>query len=589
MIGPHQVVRVLGVVALVLSFIHPAIAQFETRGSLAVQVFPVSVAVGDFNHDGKLDLAVASVDSSRGFATDIQVLLGNGDGTFQPAVDYSVGMAPGSVAVADFNHDGNLDLVVTNALGDSVSVLLGNGDGTFQPAITFPTPPDPIFVAVGDFNGDGNIDVATVNLSDNTGRCDCVAIFLGNGDGTFQQPPIITTPSLIPSAIGIGRFTAGKSLDLAVAEEFGATSQMEILLGNGDGTFRHGAVYPLGPLSASIAVADFNGDHKADLAVAEGEGVGIGVFLGNGDGTFRPRVDYRTDFPYWIAAADLSGNGVQDLVVTNTNYPVSPPGFTVFTGNGDGTFEKGPYYPDGRENFFVTTGDFNGDHQTDIVVADYGSGAIITMLNTGVVAFSPTTPLVLPVQLINTTGPPDVVTLTNNGTTALSIRSIKVSGEFQVSSTCGTSVAPGANCAISVVFRPTSVGKHSGLVTVVDSASSKAQVIEVSGSGTIVKVLPGSLNFGSQKIGTKSKVQMVTITNEGSTTFYYNTVGIGGADTKDFSETDNCTGHFIPPGGVCETAVAFTPTKTGVRTGTLYIVPKGTTSPQPVTLTGTGT
>jgi hypothetical protein len=585
-IGPHQVVRVLGVVALVLSFIHPAIAQFETRGSLAVQVFPVSVAVGDFNHDGKLDLAVASVDSSTGFATDIQVLLGNGDGTFQPAVDYSVGTAPGSVAVADFNHDGNLDLVVTNALGDSVSVLLGDGDGTFQPAITFPTPPDPIFVAVGDFNGDGNIDVATVNLSDNTGRCDCVAIFLGNGDGTFQQPPIITTPLLFPSAIGIGRFTAGKSLDIAVAEEFGQTSQMEILLGNGDGTFRHGAVYPVGPSSASIAVADFNGDHKADLAVAEYEGVGIGIFLGNGDGTFKPRVDYETNSPYWVVAADLNGDNKEDLVVANL---VFPSGVTVFTGNGDGTFGKGTYYPDGQENRFVATGDFNGDHRTDIVVADYGSDTIITMLNTGVVAFSPTTPLVLPVQLINTTGPPDVVTLTNNGTTALSIRSIKVSGEFQVSSTCGTSVAPGANCAISVVFRPTSVGTHSGLVTVVDSASSKAQVIEVSGSGTIVKVLPGSLNFGSQKVGTKSKVQMVTITNEGSSTFYYNTVGIGGADTKDFSETDNCTGHFIPPGGVCEAAVAFTPTKTGVRTGTLYIVPKGTTSPQPVTLTGTGT
>lgn len=199
MIRPRRAAGIfLGFLALAVVSCRPAAAQFETRGSSAAQVFPFSIAVGDFNHDGKQDLAVASLNTSTGFATDVQVFLGNGDGTFQPAVDYAVGICPDSVAVADFNHDGNLDLVVTNSQSDSVSVLLGNGDGTFQPANTFSNPQGPIFVTVGDFNGDGNIDIATLNLSDNTGRCDCVAIFLGNGDGTFQQPPIITTPSLTP-------------------------------------------------------------------------------------------------------------------------------------------------------------------------------------------------------------------------------------------------------------------------------------------------------------------------------------------------------------------------------------------------------
>jgi hypothetical protein len=468
--------------AFAVVFCRPATAQFETRGAFAAQVFPFSIAVGDFNHDGKLDLAVASLNTSTGFATDIQVFLGNGDGTFRPAADYAVGTCPDSVAVADFNNDGNLDLVVTNSQSDTVSVLLGNGDGTFQSAITLSNPQDPIFVTVGDFNGDGNIDIATLNLSDNTGRCDCVAIFLGNGDGTFQQPPIITTPSLIPQAMGVGRFTASKTLDLAVAEEFGGTSQVEILLGNGNGTFKPGAAYPVGAEPRSVAVADFNGDHEADLAVAESEGIGIGVLLGNGDGTFGPRVDYKTDFPLWVSAADLNRNGTEDLVATNLNFPTS--GVTVFTGKGDGTFEKGMHYPDGTEDFFVTTGDFNGDRLLDIVVADYGTGSVITVLNTGVVDFSPNKPIAFKKQKHGTTSFPQTVTLTNTGKTELKIASMKASAQFGETSTCGASVAAGANCTISVTFSPKTQGAKSGTVTINDSASSKPQVIELSGTGT---------------------------------------------------------------------------------------------------------
>lgn len=164
---------------------------------------------------------------------------------------------------------------------------------------------------------------------------------------------------------------------------------MEILLGNGDGSFRQGATYPVGAGPTSVAVADFNGDHKSDLAVAESEGVGVGVFLGNGDGTFGPRVDYPAYGPVWVAAADLNRSGKVDIVGANIAFPS---GVTVLMGNGDGTFQSVAYYPDGEEDRFVAVGDFNGDRLTDIVVADYGSGSVIALLNTGVVDFSPTTP-----------------------------------------------------------------------------------------------------------------------------------------------------------------------------------------------------
>ena len=118
----------------------------------------------------------------------VSIMLGNGDGTFQPRTSYAVGRQPYSVALGDFNGDGKLDLAVANALDNSVSVLLGNGDGTFQTQTTYATGSGPYVVVANDFNGDGKLDLAVVNYSDNT-----VSILLGNGDGTFQPQMTFAT------------------------------------------------------------------------------------------------------------------------------------------------------------------------------------------------------------------------------------------------------------------------------------------------------------------------------------------------------------------------------------------------------------
>jgi hypothetical protein len=149
-------------------------------------------------------------------------------------------------------------------------------------------------------------------------------------------------------------------------------------------------------------------------------------------------------------------------------------------------------------------------------------------------------------------------------------------------------VAPGASCAISITFSPKSAGQYSGLITIVDSASSKPQVIELSGNGTVIGVSPTSLSFGSQKVGTKSAPQVVTAVNHGGTQMLFGGIDIGGKDRNDFSETDHCTGRFIPPWGGCQVSVTFAPTKTGLRSGTLFLAAEGTVSPQPVVLTGNG-
>jgi hypothetical protein len=149
-------------------------------------------------------------------------------------------------------------------------------------------------------------------------------------------------------------------------------------------------------------------------------------------------------------------------------------------------------------------------------------------------------------------------------------------------------VSAGAKCTISIVFQPTSAGAQTGLVTLRDSASSKPQFISLSGTATAIKAAPGSLTFGSQKVGTKSAPQTVTVTNEGGTAVRFSSLGVSGTDYKDFTETNNCTGHSIGPGASCQVQVTFAPTKAGSRDATLYIDPQGTTSPPFVDLSGTG-
>jgi hypothetical protein len=156
-------------------------------------------------------------------------------------------------------------------------------------------------------------------------------------------------------------------------------------------------------------------------------------------------------------------------------------------------------------------------------------------------------------------------------------------------STCKVSIAVGASCSISVVFKPKSAGHFTGLITIADSASTKPQFIELQGSATVLKLSPGSLNFGDQKVGTRSAPQAVTVTNEGSTAVQFGSVYVGGKNKKDFSEANSCTGSPLQPGASCQVAVTFDPTASGARSGDLYVLPKSTVSPVPVALSGTGT
>ncbi|PYK95903.1 MAG: hypothetical protein DME36_00245 [Verrucomicrobia bacterium] len=309
------------------AFPNPSPAQtvsFITRVDYAAGTNPSSVAVGDFNRDGVPDVAVANYGSNT-----VSVLLGNGDGTFQPALTLAADANPEFVAVSDFNRDGVPDLVVACSGSNSVSVFLGNGDGTFQPARNFAANGGQS-VAVGDFNGDGVQDLAVADYNlNNVPGSDTVSVLLGNGGGTFQPARTFATAGMNPVTVAVGDFNGDGRPDLAVTNSANTSSgavpgNVSVLLGNGDGTFQ-----PARTLAAnggqSVAVGDFNGDGVSDLAVAnfdfniQGPNT-VSVLLGNPDGTFQAPLSFGAGTnPDSVAVGDFNGDGLQDLAVANFN------------------------------------------------------------------------------------------------------------------------------------------------------------------------------------------------------------------------------------------------------------------------------
>ncbi len=468
------------VAALALS--HAAPAQFETRANFFVSsTDPESVLVGDFNGDGNPDLAVVGGEFDVGA---VEIWLGNGDGTFRVGQSYPVGFAPYGGAVASLRKNGVLDLVISDLGSDYVYVLLGSGDGTFQPAAAYPTAGEVDMLALGDFTGTDNLDIVTVEDTSTRGViCDCIQVLAGNGDGTFRGP-ISTQPvpwNTTGLTIAAGDFNDDGKLDIAVAGIF----QLDILFGNGDGTFKPEGYYKLIDSPGSIAVGYFtNNNRRLDMALS---GEAVDVMLGYGNGAFQTPVAYAASSPSWVIALDLNGDGKVDLAASDAGLlRLQPPGVTVFNGNGEGEFERGVFYPVGMDEGgqFIAAGDFNGDGKPDLVVVDAVYGYVTTLLNTGAVRFAPTTPLNFRYQAVGTTSPLQTVVLTNAGTNELRIHSMNVSNQFGMTTTCGTVVAPGVSCTISANFMPMKRGPQEGAITLIDSASLKPQVIEMFGTGT---------------------------------------------------------------------------------------------------------
>ena len=330
---------------------------------------PESAAVGDFNGDGKLDLALANY-----YGQTVSILLGDGKGNFTLASSPPAGIYADSVAVGDFNGDGKLDLAVANqcaagtcGLPSTVSILLGDGTGNFTPAPSPAVGYQPMSVAMGDLNGDGNLDLVVANRCGNDESCQSpgtVSILLGDGKGNFSLASSVATDGA-PWSVAVGDFNGDGKLDLAIANAAGDT--VSILLGDGTGNFNLASSPATGSYPRSVAVGDFNGDGKLDLAVANYFSNTVSVLLGDGTGNFTlassPAVGIE---PQSVAVGDFNGDGKLDVAVANwwgNNYTWGA--LDILLGDGTGNFALAAS-PITGFNFAVAVGDFQRGRQAGL-------------------------------------------------------------------------------------------------------------------------------------------------------------------------------------------------------------------------------
>ncbi|MHC4717000.1 MAG: FG-GAP repeat domain-containing protein, partial [Planctomycetota bacterium] len=335
-----------------------------------------SVAVADLDGDAVPDVVTASLDGWTG-ETDLSVLLGNGDGSLQAPLSYPAGVGGWSLAVADLDGDAVPD-AVTATLEGELSVLLGNGDGSFRPAVSYPAGFFPESLAVADLDADGVPDLIIANaiVVAPAGvpmlASAYVRVLLGNGDGSFPAAVELPTGEEAPTRVVVADLDADAVPDLVsahpgISTPFIVTGYVSVLLGDGERSFQTAVSYPAGASPNWVSAADLNGDGVLDLVTTNSFSNDVSVLLGNGDGSFQPAVSFPTsNSPRSLAVADLNGDGVLDLVTGRRGGNA----VSVLLGNGDGSFQAALSYPAGNFPQSVAVADLDGDGVPDVVSAN---------------------------------------------------------------------------------------------------------------------------------------------------------------------------------------------------------------------------
>ncbi len=448
--------------------------SFGPAVSCPVGATPQAVVTGDFNGDGRLDLAVANSASNS-----VSILRGNANGTFQAAQNFATGAVPRSLAVGDFNKDGKLDLVSANAGAYDLSVLLGNGDGTFRAPTSIGIGSRQLSVAVGDFNSDGKLDLAVAApvltpgyYASFPGAID-YDVLLGHGDGSFGSPnrnEIYYGDTIYSAAVTVADFNGDGKLDFAMALETTFSSNVTVALGRGTGTLGPASSFTVGYSPQSVAAGDVNGDGKVDLVTANSYDNNVSVLLGTGTGTFGAAQNHAAGLqPRSIAMADFNRDGKIDLLTANTGS------VSVLFGTGTGSFSPPAFGAAASRSLGVAIADFNGDGNPDAAWADDSANVASVALNkndwSGPV-------------FIDVSGFPSTSTAGVAGTFAATIRDsfgnidMGYRGTVQFSSRDSQAVLPGA-----YTFTAADGGRHSFSATLKTAGTQSLTVTDMTTGG----------------------------------------------------------------------------------------------------------
>ena len=352
-------------------------ALFSLGVPISVGADPVGIVSGDFNHDGKPDVAVAISHLNSGIqGGQVRIMLGNGDGTFTSGQLATAGSTPLGLTTGDFNHDGITDLAVTNYGSGSVAILLGNGaagagDGTFGAPTLYNCGSNPHQICTGDFNGDGILDLAVAN---NGGASRSISVLMGKGAGGIGNGQFDTKVDYPLLGLPVGILTRdvdqdGK-LDLLATEDTNGT--LAFYRGKGDGTFFTATHLPAGTTPYALDMADLNGDGIPDIIVANSNSGGINVLLNGGPSGIVSNTNYLVGNVGNVHVADMNGDGFPDIVYTTSISPV----LGVLLGSANGGFTPGPTMPSGGFSVYFTLADMDFDGHPDVTVSLYTSGVM---------------------------------------------------------------------------------------------------------------------------------------------------------------------------------------------------------------------